>query len=121
MVYSNAELLSQSGKYCLDEQGAAGASRLLKQAQAQAQAGKPDAERPIGINASEVSYILTTGANWKGPIGDFRLTIDKENPKAVLSLCMSGLNKIGLTTFELQRTNFIPKEDIRFVIFGDGS
>jgi hypothetical protein len=67
-----------------------------------------------------VEYILTTGANWKGPIGDFHLTIDKERPDAVLSLCMSGLKKTGATTFEVRRTNFTPKEDIRFVVFEGG-
>lgn len=101
--------------YCLDNQGKAGVRRLMRQAQAAAQA---DPQRNPGISGpGEVEYILTTGANWKGPIGDFHLTIDKENPNAVLTLCMDGLKKSGPTTFELRRTNFRPKEDIRFAVF----
>ncbi|WP_192798558.1 DUF4424 domain-containing protein [Brucella anthropi] len=101
-------------RYCLDDQGKAGVRHLLKQAQA---AAKADPEKPAGIAPNEVSYVLTTGANWKGPIGDFHLTIDKEKPHAVLSLCMSGLNKTGPTTFEIRRKDFTPTEDIRFVVF----
>ncbi|TCU14693.1 DUF4424 domain-containing protein [Rhizobium sullae] len=101
--------------YCLDNQGKAGVRRLMKQAQAAAQA---DPQRNPNIGGpSEVEYILTTGANWKGPIGDFHLTIDKENPNAVLTLCLSGLKKTGPTAFELRRMNFTPKEDIRFAVF----
>jgi hypothetical protein len=100
--------------YCLDEQGKAGVRRLLKQARA---AAKADPQKPSGISPVEVSYVLTTGANWKGPIGDFRLTIDKEKPHAVLSLCMDGLTKTGPTTFQMRRTDFTPKDDIRFVVF----
>lgn len=100
--------------YCLDAQGKAGVRRLLKQAGV---AARKDPELVSGISPTEVSYVLTTGANWKGPIEDFHLTIDKEKPKAILSLCMDGLKKTGPTTFELKQANFTPKEDIRFVVF----
>lgn len=101
--------------YCLDDQGKAGVRRLLKQAQAAAQADPQ--KNPAIPGPVEVSYVLTTGANWKGPIGDFHLTVDKEKPHAVLSLCMSGLKKTGPTTFEVRQTNFTPREDIRFMVF----
>ncbi len=113
IVYSSQDLLG-FGDYCLDEAGAAGVRRLLNAARAEA--GKAPLKSP-GIAAVEVDYVLTTGANWKGAIGDFHLTIDKENPRAVLSLCMNGLNKTGSSRFELKRTNFTPKEDINFVLF----
>ncbi len=97
--------------YCLDSTGTAGLQHL---------AGKAVKARPNDalVMADEVSYILTTGANWKGPIGDFALTIDKVDPDAVLSLCIDGIKKTGPTTFKVQRSNFTPKEDIRFVVFG---
>lgn len=100
--------------YCLDDSGKVGVRHLLAQAQA---AAKADPQRPGGISPVEVSYVLTTGANWKGPIEDFRLTIDKETPHAILSLCLNGLKKTGATTFEIRRRNFTPVEDIRFVVF----
>lgn len=99
--------------YCLDAPGKAGVRRLLKRVQAAA----PDPVDPFRIFPRELSYVLTTGANWKGPIGHFRLIIDKAVPDAILSLCMEGLAKTGPTTFELTRENFTPKADIRMVIF----
>lgn len=116
MVYSSDDL-SGYGDYCLDESGAAGVRHLLRAAQAEAH---KDPLKSPGVAAIKVDYVLTTGANWKGAIGDFHLTIDKENPKAVLSLCMDGLNKTGPSRFELKRANFIPNEDIRFVLFLPG-
>lgn len=110
IVYPGDDLAADYRSYCLDAPGTAGVARLVRQAQA----ADSDA---AGIAAWEVGYVLTTGANWKGPIGDFHLTIDKDDPKAVLSLCMSGLRKVTPTTFELRKQNFHPTEDIRFVVF----
>lgn len=101
-------------RYCLDSAGKAGVRQLLKQAQT---AALTDPQEPSGISPVEIGYILTTGANWKGPIETFHLTIDKEQPRAILSLCMDGLEKTGPTTFELQRNDFTPEKDIRFVVF----
>lgn len=113
IVYSGDDLTGY-GDYCLDESGAVGVRRLLRAAQAEA---RKDPLKSPGVAAVEVEYVLTTGANWKGAIGDFHLTIDKENPRAVLSLCMSGLNKTGSSRFEWKQANFTPKEDVRFVLF----
>lgn len=113
-IFADETQFKDYASYCLDDQGKAGVRRLLKQAQA---AAKADPQRPGGISPTEVSYVLTTGANWKGPIEDFRLTIDKEAPHAILSLCLSGLKKTGAATFEIRRKNFTPTEDIRFVVF----
>lgn len=109
--------------YCLDKAGRAGIGHLL------AAARKADAggHEEVYVLADEVDYVLRTGANWKGPIGDFRLTIDKLRPDAILSLCESGLKKTGLkktglkktgpTTFTVERAGFEPQQDIRFVVF----
>lgn len=113
-IFADETQFKDYARYCLDDQGKAGVRRLLKQAQA---AAKADPQRLDGISPIEVSYVLTTGANWKGPIEDFHLTIDKEAPNAILSLCMSGLKKTGAATFETRRKDFTPTEDIRFVVF----
>jgi hypothetical protein len=47
-----------------------------------------------------ISYILTTGANWAGPIQEFRLVVDKGAPNALVSFCAQGVRKIGPTQFE---------------------
>jgi hypothetical protein len=45
--------------------------------------------------------VLKTGANWAGPIGDFRLTLNKGDPKALISFCETGVVKTGPTTLEM--------------------
>lgn len=67
--------------------------------------------------AFTTDYVLTTGNNWKGPIGRFHMTLDKEKPDAVLSLCWDGdLKKTGATTFEATRENFAPVRDIHMLV-----
>jgi hypothetical protein len=69
------------------------------------------------VYASTTDYVLSTGNNWKGPIGRFHLTLDKLKPDNVLSLCWDGsLKKTGPTTFEDTRTNFAPKSDIKLLV-----
>lgn len=63
-----------------------------------------------------LSYVLTTGANWAGPIGDYRLTVDKGRPDALVSFCETGVKKIGPTKFEVRRQNFTPTRDIDIMI-----
>jgi hypothetical protein len=63
-----------------------------------------------------VSYVLKTGANWKGPIKDFRLVIDKEKPENLLSFCGTGVKKISPTRFEMRKTNFKPTADLDILI-----
>lgn len=100
-------------RYCLDSAGRAGVRRLLQKA-AKANAHGDD---NLFVLADEVSYILKTGANWKGPIGHFELTVDKIKPDAILSLCIDGIRKTGTTTFKVERDNFTPTKDIGFVVF----
>lgn len=59
-----------------------------------------------------VGYALKPGANWKGPIGRFRLTVDKGDPDRLVSLCMDGIKKVSPTRFEVIKTNFEPTRDI---------
>lgn len=59
-----------------------------------------------------IGYALTPGANWKGPIKRFRLTVDKGEPDRLVSLCMDGLRKISPTRFEVIKTDYEPDRDI---------
>ena len=60
-----------------------------------------------------LSYILTTARNWQGPIGDFRLVIDKAGPRWLVSLCLDGLKKIAPTQFEFTATDYVPERDLK--------
>lgn len=62
-----------------------------------------------------VSYILKTGANWAGPIADFKLTVDKGSPNNLVSFCGTGVTKISPTRFEMRARNFTPKQDLNFL------
>lgn len=59
-----------------------------------------------------LSYVLATGANWKGPIKRFKLTVDKPGPQVLVSLCMDGLTRVSPTRFEVVKTDFEPTRDI---------
>ena len=63
-----------------------------------------------------VSYVLKSGANWKGPIKDFRLVIEKDKPDNLLSFCGSGVQKISPTRFEMRKTNFEPTANLDILI-----
>ena len=70
----------------------------------------------IGYREHWLDYVLKSGANWKGPIKDFRLVLDKDKPGNLLSFCMTGVKKISPTRFEVRKTDFEPNQDIRILI-----
>ena len=63
---------------------------------------------------SRIAYILTTGGNWaSGTIGKFKLTVDKGNPKALISFCGDNVKKVGPTTFEMTADEKIGRASCR--------
>jgi hypothetical protein len=66
--------------------------------------------------ANGLNYVLKTARNWSGPIGAFHLTIDKGDPKNVLSLCIDGIKKTDPTRFELRKKDFVPDRDLALLI-----
>jgi hypothetical protein len=69
------------------------------------------------LTALATEYVLSTGNNWKGPIGRFRLVLDKLKYENVMSLSWAGsLGSNSPTTFGYARENFAPKEDIKLLI-----
>ncbi len=89
-------------RYCTDEAFRAGARRM----------------RSRGLHLSEtwIDYILTTGANWAEPIGQFRMVVDKGSSRNLISFCGEGVRKISSTRFEVRRTNFTPTRDLSVLI-----
>jgi len=63
-----------------------------------------------------IGYVLKSGANWKGPIGDFHLVVDKGRPDSLVSFCAEGVKKISSTQFEARYENFTPREDLDILI-----
>ena len=94
--------------YCID----AGTSKALVKA----------LKNPAGDEAGNygtawnISYVLRTANSWAGPIGKFTLTLDKGDPKNVISLCADGVKKTGPTTFVVEKTDYAPDRDLDVLI-----
>lgn len=63
-----------------------------------------------------IDYVLVTGGNWKQPIGDFRLVVDKGSPRNLISFCATGVKKIGPTQFEVRRTHWRPDRNLSILL-----
>ena len=73
---------------------------------------KDNAPNPkIGAFEEYLSYVITSGANWAGPIGTFRLVVDKGD-STLVSFCGDRVRKIGPTTFEMTAKDYTPRHDI---------
>jgi hypothetical protein len=88
--------------YCVDPAFLAGLDRLRRR-------GGATPEQRIG-------YVLTTGGNWRSPIGDFRLVVDKGAPANLVSFCAEGVRRISPTRFEVRKKNWKPDRDLRILI-----
>ena len=95
-------LSEQPTRYCADDAFHAGARRMRA--------------RGLYLTETWIDYILTTGANWAEPIGDFRLVVDKGAAANLVSFCGEGVRKIGPTRFEMRRRNFTPTRDLSVLI-----
>lgn len=73
-------------------------------------------ERPVVLGEQRIRYILTTGGNWRSPIGDFRLVVDKGRPENIVSFCGTGLRRISPTRFEMRRRDWRPDRDLAVLI-----
>lgn len=75
-------------------------------------------KRGQGLYLTEtwINYVLTTGANWSGPIRDFRLVVDKGSEDNLVSFCGEGVRKIGPTQFEVRHQNWTPTRDLEVLI-----
>ena len=67
--------------------------------------------------ARELQYILKTGANWAGPIGHFRLQIDKGKASLISTCPIPGLTlKKQGNSFVAEADNFTPTTDIDILL-----
>jgi hypothetical protein len=96
--------------YCIDRDTENG----IRKALATRKQARPT-ESPM-LFESRIGYVLSTGANWAGPIGDFRLTIEKPKPDSIMSFCFPGkLTKTSPTTFQFTAKDFLPTGDLSIV------
>ena len=93
-------------QYCIDDYFLRGFDRRAA----------PKGDQGAMYGETWIGYILSSGANWKGPIKDFRLVIDKGSTKNLVSFCMDGVKKIAPTQFEVRKKNFTPTKDLNILI-----
>lgn len=105
-------------EYCIDEAG----RRVLETLRT-----PPD--RPPGLQgwmtARTLAYVLTTGANWAGPIGTFHLVIDGApaphdwGKVQFASACADlALVRTGPARLEATAHNYMPTRDLRILMIG---
>ena len=94
-------------EYCVDRAFVAAIDRMVE---------RSTPERPALLRDTWIRYILTTGANWRSPIGEFRLVVDKGRPENIVSFCGSGVRRISPTQFEMRRRNWRPDRDLAVLI-----
>lgn len=95
-------------QYCIDE----GTSKAMAKA-----LESPDGDEFGNTGtALNISYVLRTANSWAGPIGRFTLTLDKGDPKNVISLCAEGVRKTGPTTFVIEKANYAPDRDLEILV-----
>jgi hypothetical protein len=94
-------------KYCFDFEFLAAVERARKAANSKL--GGPFSEERI-------DYILKTGANWSGPIKQFRLVVDKAGAENLVSFCGDDVKKIGEAQFEMKRTDYTPDGNLSVLI-----
>lgn len=95
-------------RYCIDE----GTSKALFD---RLQHPELEPGTAMGI-AYNIDYVLRTANSWAGPIGKFKLTIDKGAAENVISLCADGVQKTGPTTFVVEKTNYTPDRDLQILL-----
>ncbi|MCL4674816.1 MAG: DUF4424 family protein [Pararhodobacter sp.] len=66
--------------------------------------------------STEIDYILTTGANWRGPIGDFTLVVEAPGAHDFLFLCLPGARWVSQSRVEFSARDFVPTQDLSIYI-----
>jgi len=73
-------------------------------------------ENVARLQERRISYVLRTGANWAGPIKNFRLVVDKGKADRLVSFCGENVKRLTPTTFEMTAKNFTPQRDLKILL-----
>ncbi|WEK46151.1 MAG: DUF4424 family protein [Candidatus Andeanibacterium colombiense] len=106
-----AQAAAYRQRYCTDAAFFAGFRKRQK-----AEAAKGGGDWSPGYGETWIGYVLSSGANWRGPIGEFRLVVDKGLPENLVSFCMDGVTKLSPTQFEVRKLDYEPDRDLNILI-----
>lgn len=114
--YRKDSLKYYQKKYCVDKVFLNAFDKKLSDFAKEAAKSKNSEQYNLIATETWISYILKSGANWAGPIKDFRLVVDKKSSNDIVSFCMDNVKKISPTQFEVNKKNFEPKADLDILI-----
>jgi hypothetical protein len=103
-----AEIERYRREYCVSDAFLASLDKL---------AGNSEANT-AKLQERRISYVLKTGANWAGPIKDFKLTVDKQKADRLVSFCADRIKTISPTVVEFTAKDFTPDKDLKILIVG---
>ncbi len=103
-----AEVQRYRNDYCITDAFLAGLDKM---------SGSKEANT-TKVEERRISYVLKTGANWAGPIKDFRMVVDKEKPDRLVSFCADNIKPISKSAFEVRAKDFVPTKDLKILIVG---
>lgn len=96
-------------RYCTDPTFERAAQALYRRSSA-------DGSRAFQAYERSFSHVISSGGNWAGPIGQFKLVVDKGDPTTLVSFCGANVKKTGPTTFETVMRDFVPQRDIEILL-----
>jgi len=99
------EYAGRKAHYCVDDDFLTSVRKTMK-----------PGEDYAPLFEQRIEYILSSGANWKKPIGDFRMVVDKGDAANIVSFCADGVRKIAPSQFEVRHANFTPTSDVSILI-----
>ncbi|KQW84044.1 DUF4424 family protein [Brevundimonas sp. Root1279] len=89
-------------RYCTDRDFVSAARRMRTRGQT--------------VSETWIDYVLLPEATGAGPIGDFRMIVDKGGWKNLISFCGEDVRRVGFSTFEVRRRNYTPTRDLSVLI-----
>ena len=103
-----AEVERYRKDYCITDQFLANVDKL---------AGATEANTSK-VQERRISYVLKTGANWAGPIKQFKLVVDAQKPNRLVAFCAPNVKPISATAFEVSAKDFTPDKDLKILVIG---
>ena len=67
------------------------------------------------FGSSDIGYVLTTGANWHGSIGRFRLIVEAPHTADFVFLCLDGARRVAGNRIEADLRDFWPWHDLEIL------
>lgn len=66
-----------------------------------------------------VTHLAAPSGGWRGPVGHYRLVVDKQHPTDLVAFCPLEAKKISPTRFEWTATNHTPGHVVGALFFSD--